>query len=212
MTGSDRKRFPGERRSLNQVLANLAISGALGHNGKMPIGGRPLKTKLAVFALLVLVTFSSSAQQPSRKDPLLDRLTGSWILQGTIARQQTTHDIEAEWVLNHEYLRLHEISREKNAAGQPAYEAIILIEWNDASSEYRCLWLDSTGGGGLLVPTARGKRGVDEIVFLFRDKDTDSGVNTTFAYSKATDSWNWLIDNNDAGKLTSFARVKLTRK
>jgi hypothetical protein len=178
----------------------------------MAIGGRALKTNLAVLALLVVAALAASAQQPTHKDALLDRLAGGWILQGSIAGHETTHDIESEWVLNHEYLRIHETSRDKNAQGQPAYEAIILIEWDESSSEYRCLWLDSTGGGGLAAPIAEGKRGNDEIDFLFRDKDKDSGVNTKFIYSKATDSWSWLIDNEDGGKLTSFARVKLTRK
>jgi hypothetical protein len=177
-----------------------------------------MKTNLAIPVLLLLASFSVSAQQPAQKDPLLDHLTGSWILQGTIAKHETTHDIESEWVLGHEYLRLHETSREKNAQGQPAYEAIIFIEWDASSNEYKCLWLDSTGGGGLSAPIARGKRGNDEIQFLFRDKDDggkgdkDSGVRTTFAYNKAADTWNWLIDNEQAGNRTPFARVKLTRK
>jgi hypothetical protein len=177
---------------------------------KAPIGVPALKKNFTVLALLVLAAFSISAQHPTRNDPLLDHLTGSWVLQGTIAGHETTHDVEAEWVLDHEYLRLHETSREKNAQGQPTYEAIVLIEWDEASAEYGCLWLDSTGGGGLAAPIAEGKRGNDQIAFLFRGKD--SGVHTTFVYSKATDSWNWLIDNEDGGKLTSFARVTLTRK
>src|SRR5580692_7388858 len=98
------------------------------------------------------------------------------------------------------------------ARGQPAYEAIVFIEWGESSGEYKCLWLDSTGGGGLSAPVAQGKRGDDEITFSFIDKDKDSGVRTTVAYSKVTDSWNWLIDNKDGGKLTPFARVRLTRK
>jgi hypothetical protein len=170
-----------------------------------------MRAILATLALLFAASFPASAQAPTAKDPLLDRLAGSWILQGTIAGQQTTHDIESEWVLNHEYLRIHETSHEKNAQGQPAYEAIIFIEWDKSSNEYKCLWLDSTGGGGLSAPVAQGKRGNDEIVFLFRDKDKDSGVHTTFAYSKGTDTWTWLIDNESAGKRTPFARVKLTR-
>ncbi len=171
-----------------------------------------MKTKRAILALLIMASFSSSAQQPTRKDPLLDHLTGSWILQGTIAGHETTHDIESEWVLSHEYLRLHETSREKNLQGQSAYEAIVFIEWNQSSKEYRCLWLDSTGGGGLSAPIAQGKRGNDGIEFFFKDKDKDSGVHTTFVYSKGTDTWRWLIDNEQDGKVTSFARVKLTRK
>jgi len=172
-----------------------------------------MKTSLAIPVVLLLASFSVSAQQPAQKDPLLDRLTGAWILQGTIAGHETTHDIESEWVLGHEYLRLHETSREKNAQGQPAYEAIVFIEWDASSNEYKCLWLDSTGGGGLSAPIAQGKRGNDEIKFLFRDKDDkDSGVRTTFAYTKGADTWSWLIDNEQGGKLTPFARVKLTRK
>jgi hypothetical protein len=182
----------------------------------MSITRRPevtlMKGNLAILALLLMASFSASAQGPAPKDPLLDRLSGSWILQGTISGHETTHDIESEWVLNHEYLRLHETSREKNAQGQPAYEAIIFIEWDESSNQYKCLWLDSTGGGGLSAPIALGKRGNDEITFLFQDKDKDSGVETTFAYNKGTDTWSWLIDNEQASKRTPFARVKLTRK
>jgi len=170
-----------------------------------------MKKVLAILAL-VIAAASASAQAPPHQDPLLDHLSGGWILQGTIAGHQTTHDIESEWVLNHEYLRLHETSREKNAQGQPAYEAIIFIEWDESSSAYKCLWLDSTGGGGLSAPIALGKRGNDEITFSFKDKDKDSGVDTTFAYSKTADTWSWLIDNEEAGKRTPFARVTLTRK
>ena len=68
-------------------------------------------------------------------------------------------------------------------------------------------------GGGLSNPIAQGKRGNDEITFLFKDKDDkNGGIHTTFAYNKAADTWSWLIDNESGGKLTSFARVKLTRK
>jgi hypothetical protein len=97
-----------------------------------------MRTNPAASALLFLNLYSATAQ-PARQDPLLDRLAGNWILQGTIAGHETTHDIESEWVLNHEYLRIHEASREKNAQGQPGYEAIIFIEWNESSKEYTCL-------------------------------------------------------------------------
>ena len=176
-----------------------------------------MKTNLAILVLLFVTSFSASAQGPTGKDPLLDRLAGTWILRGTIAGHETTHDIESEWVLGHEYLRLHETSREKNGQGQPAYEAIVFVEWDESSNEYKCLWLDSTGGGGLSAPIAQGKRGNDEITFLFRDKEdkdknNESGVHTTFAYNKSADTWSWLIDNESGGKLTPFARVKLARK
>ena len=61
-----------------------------------------MKTTCAILALLFMTSFSASAQEPTRKDPLLDHLSGSWTLQGTIAGRETTHDIESEWVLKHE--------------------------------------------------------------------------------------------------------------
>ncbi len=170
-----------------------------------------MRIVLTIFALILVVSFAASAQSGTVQDPLLDRMTGRWVLQGTIAGHETTHDIEADWVLRGEYVRLHETSREINAQGQPAYEAIVFIAAERSTRDYKCLWLDSTGGGGLSNDSiADGKRNGDEIVFLFKDKD--GSVHTTFAYSKSTDTWQWLIDNEISGKLTPFARVKLARK
>lgn len=49
------------------------------------------------------------------------------------------------------------------------------------------------------------------IAFLFKGKD-GSFFHTTFAYSKGTDTWQWLMDGEEGGKLQSFARVRLTKK
>ncbi|MGC2527638.1 MAG: hypothetical protein WA639_07810 [Candidatus Acidiferrum sp.] len=171
-----------------------------------------MKTTFVILALIIMASFSASAQQPTHPDPLLDRMTGHWILHGTIAGRETTHDIDSNWVLNHEYVRIHETSREKNAQGQTAYEAIVFIEWDESTSQYKCMWLDSTAGGGLSAQTiAEGKRSSDEIAFVFRSPD-GSSIHTTFAYDKTTDTWQWLMDNEQGGKLTPFARVKLIKK
>jgi hypothetical protein len=89
---------------------------------------------------------------------LLNHLAGKWVLEGELGRRHSTHDVTAEWILNHEYLRFHEVSREKNQDGSPLYEAIIIMSWDNRTNEYNCLWLDNTDGGGLSVPIARGER------------------------------------------------------
>ena len=171
-----------------------------------------MSTVLKIVGLIILLSCAASAQQFEFQDPLLDRLIGKWVLQGTIDGKETTHDIVAEWVLDHEYVRIHEVSREKDARGQAAYEAIVFIGWDKSSSQYACLWLDSTGGGGLSDPTiGRAKRSDDEIAFLFKTK-AGSVFHTTFAYSKGSDTWQWLMDGEEGGKLQPFARVRLTRK
>ena len=94
-------------------------------------------------------------------------------------------------------MRLHEVSREKDAKGQAAYEAIVFIGRDQPSSQYACLWLDSTGGGGLTGQAiGHAKRGGDDIAFLFKAGD-GSLFHTTFAYSKSTDTWQWLMDGEE---------------
>jgi hypothetical protein len=146
-------------------------------------------------------------------DPLLDNLTGQWVLRGTIHGQETTHDIDAAWVLGHNYLRISEISREKDAKGQAEYEAIVLIGWDQPSKQYTCMWLDSTGGGGLVADSfGHAKRNGDELPFIFKDSDGSVGIINTFSYDKGSDAWAWAIDNVQGGKATPFARVKLIRE
>jgi hypothetical protein len=168
---------------------------------------------LRIVASLVLVSCSASAQQPSPfQDPLLDHMIGKWVLQGTIGGRETTHDIVSAWVLGHQYVRIHEVSREKDADGRVAYEAIVFIGWDESSSRYACLWLDSTGGGGISAQAiGYAKRGGDELAFIFNGGD-GSIFHTTFAYSKTADTWQWLMDGEESGKLEPFARVVLTRK
>jgi hypothetical protein len=89
---------------------------------------------LAMVSLLISAR-PASAQSAAPGDSLLNHLTGNWILHGTIASRETTHVVDSEWVLNHEYVRIHEVSREKNGAGQPAYEAIVFMAWDQAASE-----------------------------------------------------------------------------
>jgi hypothetical protein len=169
--------------------------------------------------LRILITFlfifsPILSQQPSAtfQDPLLDHFVGKWVLAGTIAGAATTHDVDVAWVLGHQYTRIQETSREKDGKGQPAYEAIVFIGWDQPTSQYSCLWLDNTGGGGLVGwAIAHAKRESDKIAFLFKGSD-GSPFHTTFTYDKKTDSWQWLMDGEEKGKLTPFARVKLTRK
>lgn len=153
----------------------------------------------------------SSAAATVPRPPLFDRLAGHWVLQGTIADQQTTHDVDAELVLNGEYIRMHEVSREKTAGGVAAYEAIVLVGWDEKAGEYRCLWLDTTGAGGLVPDAiASATPEPDRLPFVFRIGG--DVFRTTFIYDSAHDSWRWMMDADERGTLRPFARVTLTRR
>lgn len=162
-------------------------------------------------SVLFCCSLPAESEMPATAAGLLNHLTGTWILRGTIAGKPTSHDVQAAWVLNHEYLQIHETSREKNAAGGAAYEAIIYIGWDTKAGQYDCLWLDSTSGDGLSSGViARANQAGDSIPFIFQLSASDQ-IRTTFTYSKASDSWQWLIDDVVKDRIQRFADVKLAR-
>ena len=169
---------------------------------------------LVAFAFMTLVAQAALAQDPAKGAPqaLLDRMTGRWVMTGTIGKKPATHDVDVDWVLNREYVRIHEVSRDKNAGGGPGYEAWIYIVWDAKKSEYAVMWLDNTAATNFAAEgVGHAKPDGDRIPFVFKDAD-GGGIHTTLAYDRANDTWSWTIDNVDkSGKPSSFAKLKLTR-
>jgi hypothetical protein len=153
------------------------------------------------------------ADAPRSTDQVLDRLIGRWLLRGTIAGVKTTHDVAAEWVLNHGYVRIHEVSRERGASGAPAYEAMVLVSFDAKSGDYTCLWLDSTGSGGLSTEGfGHAKLNGESIPFVFYDAAGRTSFENTFSYDRKADTWSWIMDNVENGKRKPFGRVTLVRQ
>ena len=105
-----------------------------------------MRIKQLGFLATIFVALLATAQQRPVNSPLLDHLSGKWVLQGTVGKQSVTHDFDAEWVLQHHYLRFNEVSRDKNDKGEPSYDATVFIGWNEKTKQYACVWLDSYGG------------------------------------------------------------------
>ena len=166
---------------------------------------------LCCLAVMCLAATSYTQEQTDDPVQLLNHLAGDWVLTGVLGKNTPVHDVHVEWVLNHEYMRLHELSREKKANGDPAYEAIILISWDPKAQEYACLWLDNTEGGGLSAEgIAHAKRQRLEIPFVWMQSGAES-LRNTFAYNPTLDKWRWTIDNITKGKTDRFGDVTLTR-
>lgn len=149
-----------------------------------------------------------SAQAGAAKDALLDHLTGRWVMTGTIAGGKTTHDIEAQWVLQDTYVRLTEVSREKDKAGKPQYEAEVLVGYDAAKKRYVCFWFDITG---VAAPGNGGvaQRKADSLPFVFGSGADE--FHNTFTWQPKVGTWTWAMDGMEKGKLTPFARVTLKR-
>lgn len=125
--------------------------------------------------------------QASSPSDLLDRMVGHWVLRGTIGKTKTVHDVDAKWVLNKEYVEIHEVSREKMGPGKGKYEAIIYVGYDPKKAQYDGLWMDNTAYGGFSADAmAHAKAVGDTIPFMFGTMD--DGVMNTFAYDRGKDS------------------------
>jgi hypothetical protein len=150
--------------------------------------------------------------QALHPDSLFPRLVGRWVLRGTIARKQTVHDVSFEWLLNREYVQMHEVSRERKPVGTPAYEAVVLLGRDPQTGECACVWMDNTAAAAFPPEgTGRGSVAGDSVPFFFHYGPTTS-FHTTFVYERTKGSWQWHMDNDSAGMRRPFARVTLTRR
>jgi hypothetical protein len=166
--------------------------------------------RIVLLSLIFFVPAFAVAQEPPVNSPLLDHLVGKWVLQGTIAGQETTHDVDAEWVLDHHYVRIHEVSRLKTSKGQPQYEATVYIAWNDTTKDYACVWLDVFGGlNSVSIGVASPKE--NELAFIFKDEKGAVSFKNDFLYDAKADIWEWRMDNVSNGEAKPFGRVKLVR-
>ena len=142
-------------------------------------------------------------------DDLVDHIAGTWKLEGQVMGRDGHHEVQAEWVLNHQFLRIHE----KTSAGAPGdehkYEATWFLGYDPISERYVLHLLD-VFGGRFSETLGYGTRDGDAIRFVF--EYPDGPFHTTFRWSREKDSWQWLMEQkNKDGKWTNFADLKLTR-
>ncbi len=168
--------------------------------------------RVVLLAGLLLCAPRAVIGQALHPDSLFPRLIGEWVLRGTIAREATVHDVTFTWLLGHQYVQMHEVSRERSAAGTPAYEAVVLFGRDPRTGAYAALWMDNTAAAAFPDEgTGRGAVAGDSVTFVFPYSAT-TRFHTTFVYAPATDSWRWHMDNDSAGVRRPFARVTLTRR
>lgn len=170
-----------------------------------------MRTRVMIATVAALAASPLGAQRAT-PDSLLDRLVGHWVLRGPMAGAQVVHDVTFRWVLDSEYVEMHELSRERTASGRPAYEAIVYLGHDPRTGEYAALWMDNTAYGAFRpAGLGRARATGDSIPFVFTSSPTVRFHNT-FVYDRHADRWAWHMDDDSAGVRRPFARVTLTRE
>jgi hypothetical protein len=161
--------------------------------------------------LFLAASFLASAQSPPSEwhDDLLDHLLGRWDMNGTVLGRDAHHALEAEWILNHQFLRIHEKTRADAPKSEQPYDALWFLGYDSVSDRYVLHLLD-TFGARYSETLGYGIRDGNSIRFVF--EYPDGPFHTAFLWSPADDSWRWKLEQKDKdGKWAPFADFHLTR-
>ncbi len=179
---------------------------------------RILSPGMALLLFVILPLLSMCQEQApaldgpkvSLQDPLLDRMVGRWKVGGTIRGHTVEQSVGAQWVLNHQFLQIHEQGAPDPKTAGPAYEAIVMIGYDHTSERYVAHWMDIYGGR-FSETLGYGARSGDQIEFLF--EYPDGPFRTTFRWLPEKKQWQWLMKTKDnRAQWAEFANLILTRE
>jgi hypothetical protein len=140
-------------------------------------------------------------------DELLEHMAGDWRLSGSAMGETSEHQVHVDWVLNHQFLRIHEKAVAPSKAGL-LYEAMVMVGYDNTSERYVAHWID-VFGGRWSETLGYGRRDGNTIEFLF--EYPDGPFRTAFRWEPESKSWHWRMRQKDkSGTWRDFANLTLT--
>ena len=106
----------------------------------MPREHTPITAVAGLLLALVLGLSAASEADPTQGPPpddLLEQLTGQWVLRGSMGQTRLHQQVEAEWVVQGHYLRMHMIDAEPPSGEETPYEAVYMLGYDEGAEEYR---------------------------------------------------------------------------
>jgi len=106
-----------------------------------------MKIQSLLLSLLLLCVGGSALAQvpPPWQDPLVDYMVGTWKVEGQVLGHPAHHEVQAEWVLNHQFLRIHETTTATAPKTEHPYEAIWFLGYDSISEKYVLHLMDVFG-------------------------------------------------------------------
>jgi hypothetical protein len=143
-------------------------------------------------------------QQPPLHSELLDQLVGLWGINGSVRGQPDREGADAEWVLGHQFLRIHR----KQLDGP--LESVMHVGYDNVSERYVVIRLDSLSARGAETLGYGIKVNDQEIQFTF---EYPSGpFKETWTFDPKERTWQFLVESKDRqGKWVTFSTLALHR-
>jgi hypothetical protein len=145
---------------------------------------------------------SPGVSQPPLHSELLDQLTGPWDLTGTVRGQPTHERVLVDWVLGHQFLRVHRIQIDGPA------ETVIHVGYDTVSERYVLIRLDSFNARGAET-LGYGIRDGDKLQFTY---EYPSGpFKETWSWDGKEKNWQFTVESKVKGAWTMFSSLTLHR-
>jgi hypothetical protein len=140
-----------------------------------------------VFAPMLGAQTGPGVQQPPLKSDLLDQLAGG-IWEGTNPSQSVRERVDAEWVLGHQFLRIHR----KQIDGP--VESVEHIGWDTVLQRFVAIRLDSfSARGGETI--GYGLQTGDKLEFTF--EYPTAPIRETFSWDAKEKTWQILAERKN---------------
>jgi|HubBroStandDraft_1064217.scaffolds.fasta_scaffold397389_2 hypothetical protein len=149
----------------------------------------PRSSRTSCLAALVLARVLSAQNGPNPQPPvqsdLLDQLLGSWDITGMIRGAPVHEKADAEWVLAHQFLRIHRQQIEGPA------ESVVHVGFDTVLQRFVAFRLDNLGarGGETL---GYGRQTADKLQFNF--EYPTSQIRETWSWDAKEKTWQFLVE------------------
>lgn len=173
---------------------------------------KPAPSALALFpaAFLALACSGGTGQERSTDapgDPFLEGLVGTWTLTGSMGDTRLRQEVDAAWIVQGRFLRMHFLDSRPSDRGAAPYEAVYVIGHDEDPDEY-VLHLFDTFGAGYSRTVGIGTRRGDTLEFLF---DYPDGLfSNAFIRDSAGEGWRMLLRAKEGDHWKPFAEKRLS--
>jgi hypothetical protein len=157
------------------------------------------------FLTLAFAGESQDGREHPLQDAFLDGLVGDWQVVRTMKNRTAENTVHADWVLNHQFLRLHY----RDVATPSKYEALVFIGYDNAGKHYVVHWID-VFGGHFSQTLGSGKRDGNALAITFDYPDGE--FRNTFTFAPQERTWTSLMRQKDKkGEWSAFAEDHFRR-
>lgn len=175
-------------------------------------------TLIIIIVVLAPCSFAQTGSDTTRRfyDDLLNNFVGKWDVSATVHGQKFTLEREAEWVMNHQYLRIHEKSSEVIPWLKIPFERTIFIGYNHLSKRYVVYELTVHGADGPLQPEgfSYADRTGNELKLVIK-KGSEPFITQRFTWEPESRSWHFqgrlVIDGKEQEPHVDQKAVRVKR-